>query len=113
MDGFYLSTQVQRPESAGMVRIRSSDPATPPIIRYRFLETDTNRRVAIAGVRVARGFVAKPEEFGLAYRTMPEQSLTSSVPGGPPLVPGQARSLPPRSAKAAFIAIRTVATSFR
>jgi choline dehydrogenase len=59
MDGFYLSTQVQRPESAGTIHIRSRNPLHAPAIRYRFLDTDQDRRVAVAGVRVAREIVAR------------------------------------------------------
>jgi choline dehydrogenase len=59
MDGFYLSTQVQRPESTGHIHIRSKDSSVPPVIRYRFLDTEHDRRVAVAGVRVARGIVAQ------------------------------------------------------
>ena len=60
VDGFYMSTQVQRPESTGSVHIRSAQPDVPPAIRYNFLATETDRRVAIAGVRLAREIVAKP-----------------------------------------------------
>jgi choline dehydrogenase len=60
IDGFYMSTQVQRPESSGSIHIRSADPSIPPAIRYRFLDTDNDRRIAIAGVRVAREIVARP-----------------------------------------------------
>jgi choline dehydrogenase len=59
VDGFYLSTQVQRPESAGNVHIRSADARVPPSIHYRFLDTENDRRVAIAGVRVARKIAAQ------------------------------------------------------
>jgi choline dehydrogenase len=59
VDGFYLSTQVQRPESAGNVHIRSADVQVPPSIHYRFLDTENDRRVAIAGVRVARQIAAQ------------------------------------------------------
>jgi choline dehydrogenase len=59
IDGFYMSTQVQRPESSGDVHIRSADPAVPPAIRYRFLDTDNDCRVAVAGVNLARRIVAQ------------------------------------------------------
>lgn len=70
LDGFYLSTQVQRPESAGSVHIRSADAATPPAIRYSFLATETDRRVAIAGVRMARAIVAEQPIAGLIEREL-------------------------------------------
>ncbi len=58
-NGFFISTQVQRPESTGRVHIRSTDPAASPAIHYRFLETEHDRRVSIAGVRKAREIVAQ------------------------------------------------------
>ena len=60
IDGFYMSTQVQRPESVGSIHIRSAEPNLPPVIRYNFLATETDRRVAIAAVKLAREIVAKP-----------------------------------------------------
>ena len=60
VDGFYMSTQVQRPESTGSIHVRSVQPDAPPMIRYTFLATENDRRVAIAGVKLARSIVAKP-----------------------------------------------------
>ena len=65
IDGFYLSPQVQRPESAGNIHIRSADPFAPPAINYNFLATENDRRVSIAGVRWARDIVKAPPIGGL------------------------------------------------
>ncbi|AOB31505.1 choline dehydrogenase [Bordetella sp. H567] len=43
-----------RPESRGHVRLRSADPMQPPSIQPRYLSTELDRRMAIAGVRYAR-----------------------------------------------------------
>ena len=59
-NGFFLITQVQRPESAGNIHIRSADPFMPPAINYNFLATENDRRVAVAAVRRAREIVGAP-----------------------------------------------------
>jgi choline dehydrogenase len=60
VDGFVVMPQVQRPESAGSVHIKSRDPAVPPAINYQFLATENDRRIAVAAVRQARQLVAAP-----------------------------------------------------
>ena len=58
IDGFFMNTHVQRPESTGSVHIRSANPFDPPKIKYRFLATPNDRAVAITAVRRAREIVA-------------------------------------------------------
>ncbi|AEI82026.1 choline dehydrogenase BetA (plasmid) [Cupriavidus necator N-1] len=58
VEGFMMYTHVQRTESTGSIHIRSKDPAAPPMIRYRFLDTDYDRSTAIAAVRCARKIAA-------------------------------------------------------
>jgi choline dehydrogenase len=60
IDGFYISAQVQRPESSGSVHIQSADPAVDPAIHYNFLSTPNDRRTAVVAVRRAREIVAAP-----------------------------------------------------
>lgn len=67
-EGFFVSPQVQRPESAGSVHIRSADPAAPPAIHYSFLATENDRRVTIASVRKAREIVAAQPLAGVIGR---------------------------------------------
>jgi len=57
IEGFYVNGHVQRPESTGSVHIRSSDPAAPPRIDFRFLDTDSDRKGAIAAIRRIREVV--------------------------------------------------------
>ena len=54
VDGFMMYTHAQRPCSTGSIHIRSSDPMAPPAIRYRFLDTEYDRKTAVAAVRRAR-----------------------------------------------------------
>jgi choline dehydrogenase len=59
-EGFFMYTHGQRPESTGSVHIRSSDPFAPPAINFRFLETESDKQVAVLAVRRAREVVQTP-----------------------------------------------------
>jgi choline dehydrogenase-like flavoprotein len=52
--GMTVASWQQRPESRGYVRIRSADPFAPPIIQTNYLEAELDRRVVIAGMKLAR-----------------------------------------------------------
>jgi choline dehydrogenase-like flavoprotein len=49
-----------QPTSRGFVRLRSTDPGAPPVIKQNYLSTDEDRRVAADSLRVARRIVAQP-----------------------------------------------------
>jgi choline dehydrogenase len=49
-----------QPTSRGHIRLRSADPATPPIIAPNYLSSDEDRRVAVQSIRVARTIVKQP-----------------------------------------------------
>ncbi|MCY0853508.1 GMC family oxidoreductase [Cupriavidus sp. D39] len=53
-EGFFVYTHVQRTESTGSIHLRSSDPFAAPVINYRFLATENDRKTAILAVRRAR-----------------------------------------------------------
>jgi choline dehydrogenase len=57
IDGFYISAQVQRPESCGSIHIKSADPFADPAINYNFLATENDRHTAIMAFRRAREIV--------------------------------------------------------
>jgi choline dehydrogenase len=52
--GMSVASWQQRPESRGHVRLRSSDPFEPPLIQSNYLSTELDRRVTIAGMKLAR-----------------------------------------------------------
>lgn len=52
--GMSVASWQQRPESRGHVRIRSSDPFAPPLIQTNYLAHELDRRITIAGMRLAR-----------------------------------------------------------
>ncbi len=52
--GMTVASWQQRPESRGYVRIRSADPFAPPIIQTNYLTAELDRRVIVAGMKLAR-----------------------------------------------------------
>ncbi|GAA2206663.1 GMC family oxidoreductase N-terminal domain-containing protein [Nonomuraea monospora] len=58
--GMTLGVYPLRPESAGSIHIRSADPAAPPAIRPRFLDSEADRARLVAGMRIARRVVGDP-----------------------------------------------------
>jgi len=51
----------QRPESLGHVRIRSADPFEHPEIQPNYLAHENDRRVLLAGIKLARRLMTTPE----------------------------------------------------
>jgi choline dehydrogenase-like flavoprotein len=49
-----------QPTSRGELRLRSADPAAPPLIAPNYLSTDEDRKVAADSLRVTRRIVAQP-----------------------------------------------------
>ena len=52
VSGFHLSHYQNRPESRGHVRIKSADPRDAPAIVLNYLTTETDRRVAVEGLKL-------------------------------------------------------------
>jgi choline dehydrogenase len=52
--GMTVASWQQRPESRGYVRIRSADPFQQPIIQTNYLAAELDRRVVVAGMKLAR-----------------------------------------------------------
>ncbi|MGE0715871.1 MAG: GMC family oxidoreductase [Alphaproteobacteria bacterium] len=52
--GMTVAPWQQRPESRGWVRARSADPLAPPEIQPNYLADEMDRRVLVAGVRLAK-----------------------------------------------------------
>jgi choline dehydrogenase len=58
VEGFFMFTHIQRPESTGSIHIRSANPFDPPKINFAFLATSHDRAASIMAVRRAREIVA-------------------------------------------------------
>ncbi len=58
--GFTLVFYPMRPTSRGFVRIKSADPMAAPAMQPNYLSTDYDRRIMVAGARMARSLAATP-----------------------------------------------------
>jgi choline dehydrogenase len=57
---FTASVTNVQPTSRGHLRLRSADPAAPPVIAPNYLATDEDRRVAADSIRAVRRIAAQP-----------------------------------------------------
>jgi choline dehydrogenase len=76
--GMTVASWQQRPESRGYVRIRSSDPFAPPIIQTNYLTEELDRRVVVAGMKLARRLLGSaPLAPYFAYEDFPGPKVQS------------------------------------
>lgn len=76
--GMTVAAWQQRPESRGYVRIRSGDPFAPPIIQTNYLAAEIDRRVLVAGMKLARNLLrTKPLAPYYAYEDFPGPDVES------------------------------------
>jgi len=52
--GMTIASWQQRPDSIGWVRAKSADPFTAPVIQPNYLAAESDRRVLLAGMKLAR-----------------------------------------------------------
>ena len=70
--GMTVACWQQRPESRGYVHCRSSDPFEAPLIQTNYLAEEVDRRVVVAGMRLARRLLASnPLSPYYAYEDFP------------------------------------------
>jgi len=76
--GMTVASWQQRPESRGYVRARSSDPFAPPIIQTNYLTAELDRRVIVAGMKLARRLLkSAPLAPYYAYEDFPGPGVES------------------------------------
>ena len=76
--GMTVASWQQRPESKGYVRARSADPFEPPAINPNYLAEEGDRRVLLAGMKLARRLLAtKPLEPYFAFEAYPGPKVKS------------------------------------
>src|SRR5215212_6098114 len=76
--GMTVASWQQRPESRGYVRARSADPFAPPIIQTNYLVAELDRRVVVAGMKLARRLLASaPLAPYYAYEDFPGPDVQS------------------------------------
>ena len=61
-----------RPTSRGTLRLRNSDPAEYPMIRFNYLTSDRDKRVAVEALRIVRKLMAQPALASLNPRPVSE-----------------------------------------
>ena len=59
--GVTVAPWVQRPESIGYIRAKSADPFEAPAIQPNYFSHETDRRLSLAGMRIARDLMQTPE----------------------------------------------------
>jgi choline dehydrogenase len=76
--GMTVASWQQRPESRGYVRIRSADPFQQPIIQTNYLAAELDRRVIVAGMKLARRLLkSAPLAPYYAYEDFPGPNVQS------------------------------------
>ena len=76
--GMTVASWQQRPESRGYVRIRAADPLAPPIIQTNYLVEELDRRVVVAGMKLARRLLqSAPLAPYYAYEDFPGPNVQS------------------------------------
>ena len=76
--GMTVASWQQRPESRGYVRLRSADPFAPPIIQTNYLTAELDRRVIVAGMKLARRLLkSAPLAPYYAYEDFPGPGVQS------------------------------------
>ena len=76
--GMTVAAWQQRPESRGYVRCRSNDPFEAPAIQTNYLAEEIDRRVLVAGMRLARRLLASaPLAPYYAYEDFPGPAVQS------------------------------------
>jgi choline dehydrogenase len=58
--GMTIASWQQRPDSTGYVRARSADPFAAPTIQPNYLAAESDRRVLLAGMKIARKLISSP-----------------------------------------------------
>jgi len=76
--GMTVASWQQRPESRGYVRIRSGDPFAAPEIQTNYLKAELDKRIAVAGMKLARRLLAsKPLAPYTDYEDFPGPKVQS------------------------------------
>jgi len=88
--GMTIASWQQRPDSIGYVRARSADPFEAPVIQPNYLAAESDRRVLLAGMKLARRLLGSPalskyydrEEFPGVEKQSDDELLTAAKQRG-------------------------------
>jgi choline dehydrogenase len=85
-----IASWQQRPDSTGYVRAKSADPFAAPTIQPNYLAAESDRRVLLAGMKIARRLISSPplqkyyerEEFPGVQAQSDEDLMTAAKQRG-------------------------------
>jgi choline dehydrogenase len=88
--GMTIASWQQRPDSIGYVRAKSADPFAAPTIQPNYLAAESDRRVLLAGMKIARKLISSPplqkyydrEEFPGVQAQSDEDLMTAAKQRG-------------------------------
>jgi len=88
--GMTIASWQQRPDSTGYIRARSADPFEAPVIQPNYLAAESDRRVLLAGMKLARRLLGSQalskyydrEEFPGAEKQSDDDLLTAAKQRG-------------------------------
>jgi choline dehydrogenase len=88
--GMTIASWQQRPDSTGYVRAKSADPFAAPTIQPNYLAAESDRRVLLAGMKIARKLISSPplqkyyerEEFPGVQAQSDEDLMTAAKQRG-------------------------------
>jgi choline dehydrogenase len=76
--GMTVASWQQRPDSRGYVRIQSADPFMAPVIQPNYLGEESDRRVLLEAMKLARRLLAsRPLQPYYAYEDFPGKNVQS------------------------------------
>ena len=81
--GFTMSVCQLRPSSRGYVRIRSRDAMEPPAMQPNYLSTEEDRRMLVAGMRLARSLGGNARARALRRERIPARPRRDQRRGAP------------------------------
>ena len=88
--GMTIASWQQRPDSTGYVRAKTADPFAAPIIQPNYLAAESDRRVLLAGMKIARKLISSQplqkfyerEEFPGSEKQSDDELLTAAKQRG-------------------------------
>src|SRR6185436_10386391 len=88
--GMTIASWQQRPDSTGYVRAKSADPFSAPVIQPNYLAAESDRRVLLAGMKIARKLISSPplrkyyerEEFPGSDKVSDDDLMTAAKQRG-------------------------------
>lgn len=75
--GWTLAASPLRPTSRGWLKLRNADWRTPPVMQPKFLDTEQDRALMVAGIRIMRRIMSAAPIADVAHETLPGLDVAS------------------------------------